>query len=62
MKKYFTIILMLVISCLTFVGCANIEFIRAVDASNTIIDKLVIELDRSKIEKSGADYDTIYFS
>ena len=31
MKKYFTIILMLVISCLTFVGCANIEFIRAVD-------------------------------
>jgi len=59
MKKYLTIVLMLIISCVTFVGCANIEFIRAVDATNTIVDKLVIELDRSKIEKSGADYDTV---
>ena len=52
-KKYFTIISLLLFSVFSFFGCANIEFIRAIDSSNTIIDKLVINLDESKINKSG---------
>ena len=52
-KKIFTIIFLLLVSVTTFFGCAKVEFIRAIDSSETIIDKLAISLDESKINKAG---------
>ena len=54
-KKIFTIIFLLLVSVTTFFGCAKVEFIRAIDSSETIIDKLAISLDESKINKAGED-------
>lgn len=53
LKKVFMCIALILISVTTLCGCANIEFIRAIDSSNTIIDKLAITLDESKINKAG---------
>lgn len=54
-KKIFTIVFLLLVSITTFFGCAKVEFIRAIDSSSTIIDKLAITLDESKINKAGED-------
>jgi len=58
-KKYLTALLLIFISAFTFFGCADVEFIRAVDATDTIIDKLVIEIDESKVNKSGVELSTV---
>lgn len=55
LKKKIASLFMLIISAFTLCGCANVEFIRAIDSSNTIIDKLVIEVDESKINKCGKE-------
>ena len=54
-KKIFTIIFLILVSVTTFFGCAKVEFIRAIDSLETIIDKLAISLDESKINKAGED-------
>lgn len=54
-NKFFTIIFLMLLCVTTFFGCAEIEYIRAIDSSNTIIDKIVIGLDESKINKAGYD-------
>lgn len=58
-KKILTILILLFVSITTFCGCADIEFIRAIDASNTIIDKLVISLNESDINKGGETLSTV---
>lgn len=59
LKKCILAFVMLILSAFCFAGCANIEFIRAIDSQNVIIDKLVIEVDESKINKSGVELKTI---
>lgn len=58
-KKCLTSILIVLISVFTFYGCAEVEFIRAIDGTNKIIDKLVIQLDESKINKCGKTLDEV---
>lgn len=57
MKKgnYLIVIFVMLVCVTTFFGCADVEFIRAVDSSSTIIDKIVISLDESKVNKAGYD-------
>ena len=57
--KYLTIMLVMLVCVTTFFGCADIEFIRAVDSSNTIIDKIAISIDESKVNKAGSDINTV---
>lgn len=58
--KNWIVILAIMIMCITtFFGCADIEFIRAVDSTNTIIDKIAITLDESQINKAGRDLNTV---
>ena len=57
--KYLTIIFVMLICVTTFFGCANVEFIRAVDSTNTIIDKIAISIDESKVNKAGSDLYTV---
>lgn len=57
--KYLTIIFVMLICVTTFFGCANVEFIRAVDSTNTIIDKIAISIDESKVNKAGSDLVTV---
>lgn len=52
-KKIITMIVLLLVAVFSLSGCASLQLIRAVDATGTIVDKLVIELDESKINKSG---------
>jgi len=52
-KKIIMSCMLLLVSVITFVGCANIEYIRAVDGNNVIIDRFVVELNEDKIKKSG---------
>ena len=52
-KKTLISFCLLLISLLGFCGCANVEFYRAVDANDTIIDMLVVTLDESKLDKTG---------
>ena len=52
-KKFIMSCILLLFSIFTFVGCANIEYIRAVDGNNVIIDRFVIELNEDQIKKSG---------
>ena len=47
------------VSSFGFCGCANIEFYRAIDPYQVIVDKLVIEINESKINKVGLDLDTV---
>lgn len=54
-KKYFVILFIMLICVSTFFGCAEIEFRRAIDSTNTIIDKIVITIDESKVNKAGKD-------
>lgn len=46
-------LILLVVSMVCFFGCARVEYIRAIDPSGVIIDRLVVELDESKINKAG---------
>ena len=46
-KKYLLSFLILIISVVTFSGCANIEFVRKFDGSSEIFDRVVIELDKN---------------
>lgn len=55
LKKVFICIALILISITALSGCADIEFIRAIDSTNTIIDKLAITLDESKINKAGRE-------
>ena len=59
LKKKLASVFVLVLSALTLCGCANVEFIRAIDSSNTIVDKLVIEVDESKINKCGKELNEV---
>lgn len=52
-RKILTTIILLFVAIFSFCGCASLQMVRAVDSSGTIIDRLVIELDESKINKSG---------
>lgn len=54
-KKYLLSFLILIISVVTFSGCANIEFVRKFDGSSEIFDRLVIELDKDELESFGYD-------
>lgn len=47
---------MLLITMFGVFGCAEIEYIRTVDSYNTIMDKLVIKLDKNKL---GSNYSTV---
>lgn len=58
-NKFLTILFLMFVSITFFCGCASVEFIRAVDASNTIMDKIAISLDESKVNKSGLNLETI---
>lgn len=59
-KGKYLIILVIMLVCVTsFFGCANIEYIRAIDSSNTIIDRIRITLDESKINKAGKDLNEV---
>ena len=57
--KYLTIIFVMLICVTSFFGCANVEFIRAIDSTNTIIDKIAISIDESKVNKAGSDLVTV---
>lgn len=57
--KYLIIIFMMLVCVTTFFGCADIEFIRAIDSSNTIIDKIAITLDESQVNKAGNELNTV---
>lgn len=58
-KNLFVILAIMIMCITTFFGCADMEFIRAVDSSNTIIDKIAITLDESQINKAGRDLNTV---
>lgn len=50
-KKLF--VLILILFCTIFTGCANIEFVRFVDGNHAIQDKFVVELDKDKLNEKG---------
>ena len=52
-KKLLTSIILLALCVFSFFGCAKVEFLRVIDANNVIIDRLVVDLDKEKIEKAG---------
>lgn len=52
-RKILTTIILLFVAVFSLWGCASIQMVRAIDSSGTIIDRLVIDLDESKINKSG---------
>ena len=52
-RKILTTIILIFVAVFSFWGCASIQMVRAIDSSGTIIDRLVIDLDESKINKSG---------
>lgn len=56
--KYLIVICIMLMCVTTFFGCANVEFIRAIDGTNTIIDKVVVDLDKSKVNKAGYELST----
>ncbi len=59
-KGKYLIVLVIMLVCVTsFFGCANIEYMRAIDSSNTIIDKIRITLDESKVNKAGKDLNEV---
>lgn len=51
-KKIITTLVLMVVALVSLCGCAEIKYIRAVDGRGVIIDKLVVTLDESKINKS----------
>jgi len=59
LKRVIFAFVILIISAFGFAGCANVEFIRAVDPNNVIIDKLIVEVDESKINKSGVELKSV---
>ena len=58
-RKYILTLTLLIVSIFGLCGCANIEFYRAIDAYNVIVDKLVIEVDESKVNKVGLSLETV---
>ncbi len=58
-KKIITTLILLVLSIFSLYGCASLQFVCAVDGNGTIIDRLVIELDEAKINKSHANPETV---
>lgn len=52
-RKILTTFILLFVAVFSLWGCASIQMVRAIDSSGTIIDRLVIDLDESKINKSG---------
>lgn len=58
-RKYLLTFVLVILSIFGLSGCAKVEFIRAVDSQDVIIDKLIIEVDESKINKSGVDLNTV---
>ena len=48
-------ILLIILSTFALVGCADIQFVRAIDSTETIQDKIAIEFDESKLNKKGID-------
>ncbi|MBE5738244.1 MAG: hypothetical protein E7354_00715 [Clostridiales bacterium] len=52
-KKIITTIVLLLVAVFSLCGCASIQMVRAIDANGTIIDRMVIELNESKINKAG---------
>ena len=61
-KKFLTILCIMIVSATTFFGCASVEYIRAIDASNTIIDKIAISLNESDINKGGMTLSSVMSS
>ena len=52
-RKIITTLILLLVAVFSLCGCASIQMVRAIDSSGTIIDRLIIDLDESKINKSG---------
>jgi len=60
-KKVLLICLVTFMSIFCFAGCASIEYRRAVDGNNAIIDDFIVELDESKINKvAGKNYSSVF--
>ena len=53
MKKYLTAFAILILCVFSFFGCAKVEFLRTIDGNNAIMDRLVIELNKEKVESTG---------
>lgn len=52
-KKILSTIALIFVAMFSLCGCASVQYIRAIDGDGVIIDKLVVSLDESKINKSG---------
>ncbi len=57
--RFVSALILILVCLMTISGCASVEYIRIVDGTNAIIDKLVIELDESKINKTSKSVDEI---
>lgn len=52
--KFKKIITLIIIMCtIILTGCADVQFIRMIDSNNAVQDKIVVELNKSEIEKRG---------
>ncbi len=58
-KKIITTLVLMLVALVSLCGCAKIEYIRTVDGRGVIIDKLVVTLDESKINKSQKTLDEV---
>lgn len=58
-KKIITTLVLMLVALVSLCGCAKMEYIRTVDGYGVIIDKLVVSLDESKINKAGKSLEEV---
>lgn len=58
-RKLVTCLALVILSGLAICGCASIESIRVINPDYSIMDKLVITLDESKLNKAGKSLDEV---
>lgn len=52
-KKMLLTVALIFVAMFSLCGCASVQYIRTIDGNGAIMDKLVVSLDESEINKSG---------
>ena len=58
-KRLFSVICLLVMSCLVFSGCASVHYSILVGTDGSVQQGFQVSLDKNKITMAGYDYNTI---
>lgn len=53
-KKILLTIALIFVAMFSLCGCASVQYLRTINGNGSIVDKLVISLDESKINKAGS--------